>query len=232
MSWTDKEEEYLRKIHYQSNIYYQYYNRKTLHYTKLSQKYNIPILIISAINSLVAISMPQFMPQSYVSILNGILSLGTGILGSIQLFLKINERMGNCIAVSMMFQKLYLKIGKELSIERELRNSDGKTFLSECFNEFNQAIDKSTPIDKHIKNYLILPNGDVSTELPTIIPTKSFRDLDIDGSDIDIENNNSTPKSPSSTTTPFHTTITTTTHPITTTIDDSIQLSTQVRKSF
>ena len=154
--WTDKEEAYLRKIHHQCNVYHLYYNKKSLRYTSLNQKFNIPILVISAVNSLVAISMPEFLDQNYVSILNGVLSLATGILGSIQLFLKINEKLATCITVSLMFQKIGLKIGKELSIERDLRVPDGKDFLMECFTEFNNAIDKCFPIDRKIPNHLLL----------------------------------------------------------------------------
>ena len=154
--WTDKEELYLRKIHHQCNVYHLYYNKKSLRYTSLSQKFNIPILVISAVNSLVAISMPEFLDQNYVSILNGVLSLATGILGSIQLFLKLNEKLATCITVSLMFQKIGLKIGKELSIERELRVPDGKDFLMECFTEFNNAVDKCYPIDRKLPNHLLL----------------------------------------------------------------------------
>jgi hypothetical protein len=55
-----------------------------------------------------------------------------------------------------MFQKIGLKIGKELSIERDLRVPDGKDFLMECFTEFNNAIDKCFPIDRKIPNHLLL----------------------------------------------------------------------------
>jgi hypothetical protein len=156
MNWTDKEEEFLMKVSFQSNLYYQYYNKEYINYNNLSRQYNIPILIISAINSLMAISLSQFMPQNIVSIMNAILSATTGILGSIQLFLKINEKMTNCLMASVDFNHLYLKITKELSIERELRASDGKTFLNEAFNEFNQIIDKAIPLDKKVDNLIIL----------------------------------------------------------------------------
>ena len=154
--WTDKEEDFLKKLSFQSNLYYQYYNKEYYNLSNLSRKYNIPILVISSINSLMAISLSQFMPQNIVSILNAILSATTGILGSIQLFLKINEKMSSCLIASTDFNHLYLKITKELSIERDLRCSDGKTFLNEAFNNFNQIIDKAIPLEKKIDNFLNL----------------------------------------------------------------------------
>lgn len=153
-SWSDREEDFLRKLSYQSNLYYQYYNKQYYNLSNTSRKYNIPILVISSVNSLMAISLSQFIPQTFVSIANAILSATTGILGSIQLFLKINEKMSSCLIASIDFNHLYLKITKELSIDRHMRMSDGKTFLNECFNEYNQILEKAIPLEKKINNLL------------------------------------------------------------------------------
>ena len=153
-AWSDREEDFLRKLSYQSNLYYQYYNKQYYNLSNTSRKYNIPILVISSVNSLMAISLSQFIPQTFVSIANAILSATTGILGSIQLFLKINEKMSSCLIASIDFNHLYLKITKELSIDRCIRMSDGKTFLNECFNEYNQILEKAIPLEKKINNLL------------------------------------------------------------------------------
>lgn len=153
-AWSDREEDFLRKLSYQSNLYYQYYNKQYYNLSNTSRKYNIPILVISSVNSLMAISLSQFIPQTFVSIANAILSATTGILGSIQLFLKINEKMSSCLIASIDFNHLYLKITKELSIDRHMRMSDGKTFLNECFNEYNQILEKAIPLEKKINNLL------------------------------------------------------------------------------
>ena len=153
-AWSDREEDFLRKLSYQSNLYYQYYNKQYYNLSNTSRKYNIPILVISSVNSLMAISLSQFIPQTFVSIANAILSATTGILGSIQLFLKINEKMSRCLIASIDFNHLYLKITKELSIDRCIRMSDGKTFLNECFNEYNQILEKAIPLEKKINNLL------------------------------------------------------------------------------
>jgi hypothetical protein len=48
--------------------------------------------MLSALNSLCAIALNDFIPQRFVSILNAVISAGTGVLGSIQLYMKINEK--------------------------------------------------------------------------------------------------------------------------------------------
>ena len=89
--WHEKEEQFLSKIERQCNAYTAHFNKDYQYYHKLSSRFNIPILIVSSINALTAISLNDFLGQRYVSILNAILSAGTGILGPIQLYKKIGR---------------------------------------------------------------------------------------------------------------------------------------------
>lgn len=152
--WHDKEEEFLKKLELQCNSYHGYFNKDYVYYHGLASKFNIPILLISSINALCAISLNDFLGQRYVSILNAILSAGTGVLGSIQLYLKINEKMSNALRSGILMKRLALKISKELSIDREQRATEGQAFLSECFSEFNAALEQANPIEKKLQNFL------------------------------------------------------------------------------
>lgn len=155
-SWTDKEEEFLNKIERQCNSYAAYFNKDYQYYHSLSSRFNIPILVVSSLNALCAISLNDFMTQRYVSILNAVLSAGTGVLGSVQLYMKINEKMTNAVRAQMLMKRLALKVSKELSVDRETRTTDGQVFLQECFGEFNAVLEQSNPIEKKIPNFLAL----------------------------------------------------------------------------
>ena len=154
--WHIREEEFLGKIERQCNAYNGHFNKEYVYYHRLSSKFNIPILIVSSINALTAISLNDFLGQRYVSILNAVLSAGTGILGSIQLYMKINEKMANALRASILMKRLALKISKELSIDRAQRSTEGQAFLQECFSEFNAALEQSNPIERRIQNFLAL----------------------------------------------------------------------------
>lgn len=153
--WTDKEEIFLEDLERQCDLLYKHYAKEYTYYKLLSSKFNIPILVVSAINALTAIALNDFMAQRYVSILNAVLSAGTGVLGSIQLYLKINEKLSNALRSNITFKKLALKISKELSVEREKR-PDGQIFLNECFSEFTTAVEAGNPIEKKIMNHMRL----------------------------------------------------------------------------
>ena len=154
--WNLEQEDYLRKIHFQAIENYKFWNKKNLKYQRVSVYFNIPILVISAMNSLFAMILQNYIGQSLTSITNAVLSVLTAILGSVQLFLKINEKLSNSVIVSMKFHKLAIKISKELSINRNDRATSGTTFLQDVFNEYNDILEKSGSVDKVLKDYLQL----------------------------------------------------------------------------
>lgn len=165
--WHDKEEEYLSKMEKQCLILHTHNLKDYHYYNKLSSKFNIPILIVSAINALTAICLNSFMSQEYVSILNAVLSAGTGVVGSIQLFMKLNEKMTNAVRSSIIFKRLALKISRELSIAREQRVTEGIPFLAECFSEFNTALEQGNPVERKLQDHLAFHGLDVSSQPPT-----------------------------------------------------------------
>jgi len=153
-TWHEKEEEFLAGVERQCNLLTDHYSKEHKYYHKLSSKFNIPILIVSSINALTAVALNEFLAQKYVSIMNAVLSAGTGVLGSIQLFMKINEKMTNALRSSINFKRLALKISKELSIGRDERTTEGQPFLSECFAEFNTTLEQSNPVESKLVNHL------------------------------------------------------------------------------
>ena len=180
--WHDKQEEFLRKIELQCNSYHTYFSKDYMYYHGLASKFNIPILVISSVNALTAISLNDFLGQRYVSILNAVLSAGTGILGSIQLYMKINEKMANALRSGILMKRLALKISKELSIDREQRATEGQAFLQEAFSEFNAALEQANPVEKKIPNFLAFTQpitkekGSIFDLVPGMSPRKSSFD--------------------------------------------------------
>jgi len=160
MRWHPDEQEFLTKLEQQCNTYYDHHSKDHMYYQQLSTKFNIPILIVSSINALTAVGLNSFIRQEFVSVLNAILSAGTGVLGSIQLYMKITEKMTNALRAAILMKRLALKISKELSIEPANRVTDGQAFLTDCFGEFNTALEQGNPIEKRIANHLAF------TEIP------------------------------------------------------------------
>ena len=57
--WSDEEEEFLKKMERQCDVYYNHHTGDFKYYHRLASKFNIPILIISSINALTAVAMNE-----------------------------------------------------------------------------------------------------------------------------------------------------------------------------
>jgi hypothetical protein len=152
--WFPREEQFLIKLEKQCNAFQKHFIDEYTRYSTSARRYNIPILVISAVNGLTAVGLNSFVEQRYVSVLNAILSAGTGVLGSIQLYLKISEKQTKAMQSSLLMKRLALKISKEISIDPAQRQTDGKTFIQECFGEFNAALENGNPIEVNLDNHV------------------------------------------------------------------------------
>jgi len=166
--WHDAEEAYLKKLQHQCEELYKHNMKEHMYFDRLSNKFNIPILVISAINSLCAVALNSFLRQEYVSVLNAVLSASTGAIGSIQLFLKVNEKMTKATRASMGFKRISLKISKELALDRHVRTTEGPTFVTDCFTDYNQVLEAANPIEKKLSEFLTMkPPANLMEEPPS-----------------------------------------------------------------
>jgi hypothetical protein len=164
--WHTEEEVFLENLQRQCETLYKHTIKEHHYYDRLSGKFNVPILVISSINSLTAVALNSFIAQEYVSVLNAVLSAGTGVLGSIQLYLKLNEKMTKATRASIGFKRISLKISRELALAREVRTTEGPAFVQDCFSEYNQVLESSNPIEKKLEEFLAIKKpGDAS--MPT-----------------------------------------------------------------
>jgi len=84
----------LKQIHLNSIYYSIYHNKRFWIYKNvLFIAFRLPLIILSAFNSFFAIGMQNKLPQSTISMANALISLGCGILTSIELFLNLNKKM-------------------------------------------------------------------------------------------------------------------------------------------
>jgi len=174
--WNIREEEFLKKVEKQCNAYHSYFMKDYEYYKKLSNRFNVPILLISSINALSAIALSDFLEQKFVSIFNAVLSAGTGLLGSVQLYLKLNEKMANSLRSSTVMKRIALHIAKELSMAPETRATEGKIFLQECFADFNACIEQSNPIHRKFKNFIRLTDDAIESDHESELSTTSRSD--------------------------------------------------------
>jgi hypothetical protein len=196
--WSDDYEKICDSIRQNSVLLGNYHKKRYLYLKYILQFFRIPVIILSGVNSVISVGIQNFVQQQTISVITCVISFICSIIGSIELYLQIQTQMDNELNMSKEFYMLSIEIYKCLSLNRNHRLLDGKSFLEEKFGIYEKLIeasgvinqklnDKLTPLPAKLKNIPIIPS------LPTLPPTPtnilSFGNVN------DIQNNRDTSNS-------------------------------------
>lgn len=142
-AWTEENEAILEVLakkafitsRYHERLYYMYNNR--LKYIK------IPIIVVSGINSVIAVGLADYVEQTFISATNSVLALICGVLGSIELFLKVSDNMVISLAAARELYVLHIEIRKTLKLRPDDRGMDAKTYLDNVYTRYVDIIQNS-----------------------------------------------------------------------------------------
>jgi hypothetical protein len=130
-------------------------HRKRYFYLQgLLRYFKVPIIIISAINSVVSVGLQPYALQSEISVICCVLSLTVGILGSLELYLGISGGMIAELDASKSFYLLGTEIFKTLSLAADRRNVSGVKYLDDKYEEYKSLIETSNLISQKISDQL------------------------------------------------------------------------------
>jgi hypothetical protein len=149
----------LDKIRQNCVIMSDYHKKRYLYLKERLKLFKIPIIILSSLNSVFSVGSQPYLEQGHISALVSGISLIVGILGSIELFMKVSENMEVELLAQREFYILSISIYKILQLDKENRNVDMKLFLEETFSQYQKLIENSNVVEKKIKDKLTLLDG-------------------------------------------------------------------------
>jgi len=144
----------LNKIRDNSMVLSNYHRKRYLFLKGRLKYYRIPIIVISALNSVGAVSLQNFFPQKYISLVNMFLSLTVGIIGSIEMFFNITKQMESELSESKNFYVLGCDIFKYLALNKEKRMDDEREFLNEIYGRYIKLVESSIILKKKVADKL------------------------------------------------------------------------------
>lgn len=147
-------ESVLDKLRQNSSTLSNYHRKRYLVLKARLKYYRVPIIVVSACNSVGAVSLQPFLNQTYISLLNMFLSLIVGIIGSIEMFLQINRELESSLVNQKEFYILSCDIYKYLELQRGNRITDERTFLQESYTRYIKLIETSYTLKKRIDDKL------------------------------------------------------------------------------
>jgi len=153
-SWTSDIETILDQIRKNCLILTEYHRERYLILNGFIKWFRIPIIVVSAINSVFSVGLNKFINQDTVSVINCLMSLIVGVIGSIELYLAIQDKLNKELASSKNYYILSVDIYKTISLERMNRHCEALTFLDEHYNEYIKLVNASNIREQSIKDNL------------------------------------------------------------------------------
>ena len=117
--------------------------------------FRIPTIVLSAVGVFAAVGLNDHLSNSTVSYINCGISLVTGLINSVELFMGIAKGMEVELASSKEFYVLATDIYKILNLSQENRMVSGRTFLDEKYQCYCKLVDGSILVANNIVDKLL-----------------------------------------------------------------------------
>ena len=184
---NDDIEGVLDRIRQNSNLLANYHRKRYLVLKSRLKFYRVPVIVISALNSVGAVSFQAFFPQSYISLMNMFLSLIVGIIGSLEMFFGLQKQMESELTDSKEYYILNTDIYKYLSLTPQHRTTEPDQFLQETYQRYIKLVEASIVLKKKIEDTLVIVRPPPTT--PSQSPAPVSQELFVDTSDTSSDNN-------------------------------------------
>ena len=144
----------LEKIRLNCVVMSKHHKKRYIYLKGILRYFRIPIIILSGLNSVMSVGLQPYVEQGLISASTCMVSLLCGIIGSVELYLSIQQQMETELMTSKEYYLLGIDIYKVLSHTVENRNMDIKAYLEETFSNYQKLIEKSCVISKKIVDNL------------------------------------------------------------------------------
>lgn len=146
--WTPQVIDILDKIRKNSIKMSEYHNKQYHNYKFYFYYYSrIPLIVLSGINTFVAIGLQPFTRQQNISIINALVSLFCGVITSIELLVNLQKKMENELQSHKEYYRLAIFIYKVIKLDEKDRATEGKTFLNARISDYDKLIISSNVKD-------------------------------------------------------------------------------------
>lgn len=147
MTWSVDIERILENIRVNSLLLTTYHKTQYFRFKKQLKWFRIPVIIISALASVFNVGLQPYIEQSIISGVCCILSLIVGIIGSLEMYLQIQQRMENELIMSKDYYLVAIDIYKVLKLGPENRNGEGIPFLEDKYTTYVKLFENSNLLE-------------------------------------------------------------------------------------
>jgi hypothetical protein len=191
MEWEESVEQILSELGDEAQINAYLHKKSNEYYTVQNIKYQLPIIILSALSgtgNFISSNFPTY--QQIIVLAVGGVSIFTSIISSVAQFLKVSQLSESHRISYLSWEKFHSNIKFQLNKRRESRDNL-KEFLSVVVPEYQRLKEISSSIPKHIcdnvkrnkKNFKNMQVPYMLNGFHPVIPYKNEKDDDDDSND-------------------------------------------------
>lgn len=144
--WDEELVEFLQLLRKKSVYLSNQHSISFFYYNKLSTMFSVPSIILSIFNSFISVGVSEFVAQQNVSLISSSISMLLAILGSVSLYLNLNNLKIEELELSKSYHHLALQISKTLYIPVNLRKIEQIDFLNMCYDKYVILLQESSLI--------------------------------------------------------------------------------------
>jgi hypothetical protein len=145
----------------------EYHRKRFYHFKSFGKYFRIPIIVLSSITASASVGLQPVLRQEAISGLTCLLGFGIAVISSVELYLGIQRDMDAELALSKDYYSLAIEIYKCLTLSREHRTEEPKSYLDNKYGQYQSLTETSTLLSKRMKADLLanVPDGyDCSSE--------------------------------------------------------------------
>lgn len=145
--WSSDVEHVLDNVRANSEILSTHHKQSYLKLQAQLVYFRVPLIILSALNSVFSVGLSIYIEQQTVSSVNCLISLICACISSVELFLQIQKKLEVELSSYHGYYLLGTRISATLKLERAHREVEGLTFLNNMLSEYNNLFEQSC-VDK------------------------------------------------------------------------------------
>jgi hypothetical protein len=144
--WDESIIEFLQLLRKKSVYLSIQHSNSFFYYNKCATLFSVPSIILSIFNGFISVGVSEFIEQQNISLINSSISMLLAILGSVSLYLNLNNLKIKELELSKQYHHLALNISKILFIPVSLRKIEQLDFLNICYDKYVILLQESSLI--------------------------------------------------------------------------------------
>ena len=139
----------------ENSIYLSNFHKKNyFYYKKVETYFRLPTIVFSSVASVASVGLTAYLAQPHISAITCLISLMVGIINSIELYMKITDKIEAELETSKLYYNLSIDLHKLLNLDQRNRTGEPRELLDAFFTRYIDLVEKSNLLSQSFPDKL------------------------------------------------------------------------------